>query len=62
MSCNFMVVEINFNLTVSIPTTMQNALELLEDMDDENQRLLSYLIALTLLDDEDFDFIQFELV
>lgn len=41
---------------------MQNALELLEDMDDENQRLLSYLIALTLLDDEDFDFFQFELV
>ncbi|XP_060787974.1 makorin, ring finger protein, 4 isoform X2 [Neoarius graeffei] len=40
----------------------KNALELLEDMDDENQRLLSYLIALTLLDDEDFDFIQFELV
>ncbi|MCI4380853.1 hypothetical protein PGIGA_G00244730 [Pangasianodon gigas] len=40
----------------------KNALELLEDMDSEDQRLLSYLIALTLLDDEDFDFIQFELV
>lgn len=41
---------------------MQNALEMLEDMDSEAQRLLSYLIALTVLDDEDFDFIQFELV
>lgn len=41
---------------------MQNALELLEDMDGETQRLLSYLIALAVLDDEDIDFIQFELV
>ncbi|KAM9475604.1 makorin, ring finger protein, 4 isoform 2-T2 [Clarias gariepinus] len=40
----------------------KNALELLEEMDSEDQRLLSYLIALTFLDDEDFDFIQFELV
>lgn len=39
----------------------KNALELLEDMGSEDQRLLSYLLALTLLDDEDFDFIQFEL-
>lgn len=41
---------------------MQNALEVLEDMDSDTQRLLSYLIALAVLDDEDFDFIQFELV
>ncbi|XP_027023295.1 makorin, ring finger protein, 4 isoform X2 [Tachysurus fulvidraco] len=40
----------------------KSALELLEDMDSEDQRLLSYLIALTLLDDDDFDFVQFELV
>lgn len=39
---------------------MQNALELLEDLDGETQRLLSYLLALAVLDDEDFNFIQLE--
>lgn len=40
---------------------MQSVLDFL-DMDSEDQRLLSYLISLTFLDDEDFDFVQFELV
>ncbi|KAF7695329.1 hypothetical protein HF521_007052 [Silurus meridionalis] len=38
----------------------KNALEMLEDMDNEEQRLLGYLIALALLDDDEFDFIQID--
>ncbi|XP_058245817.1 makorin, ring finger protein, 4 isoform X2 [Hemibagrus wyckioides] len=40
----------------------KNALELLEEMDSEDQQLLSFLLAVTLVGDEDFDFFQFELV
>ncbi|XP_062855033.1 makorin, ring finger protein, 4 [Trichomycterus rosablanca] len=36
----------------------KSAVELLESMDSEEQRLLSYFIALTLLDDEDFNFLE----
>ncbi|KAK3539928.1 hypothetical protein QTP70_019575 [Hemibagrus guttatus] len=42
--------------------TPKNALAFLEEMDSEDQQLLSFLLAVTLVGDEDFDFFQFELV